>query len=111
MRADGASQLAGFQRPGGVEHRQDHDAHVREDRKPHVGELQRPRHYVRRKIRAAPARSGAALKIKTGQVVPARSRYRKVTIWARVQVEFGLKVVEEVPLTIPRLTAQATAWA
>ena len=36
-------------------------------------------------------------------------RYKKVTIWARVQVSFGLNVVSLVPLVMPCCTAQATA--
>ena len=40
-----------------------------------------------------------------------RSRYRKVTIWARVQVSPGEKVVEVLPEVIFPATAQATALA
>ena len=41
----------------------------------------------------------------------AKSRYRKVMIWPRVQMLPGEKVVALVPLVIPLLTAHATAWA
>ena len=36
-------------------------------------------------------------------------RYRKVTIWARVQLSPGLKVVAVVPLVTPLATAHMTA--
>lgn len=39
------------------------------------------------------------------------ARYRKVTIWAQVQVMSGLNVVSEVPTVMPFSTAQATALA
>ena len=39
----------------------------------------------------------------------ARRRWRKVTIWARVQGLLGLKVAAEVPLVMLFSTAQATA--
>lgn len=41
----------------------------------------------------------------------AKSRYRKVTMWPRVQTSLGEKVVRDVPLVIPFSTAQFTAWA
>ena len=40
-----------------------------------------------------------------------RARYRKVTIWPRVQVSLGEKVVGEVPMVTPLATAQPTASA
>ena len=39
----------------------------------------------------------------------AKARHRKVTIWARVQVVPGAKVVAVVPLVTPWFTAQFTA--
>ena len=38
-----------------------------------------------------------------------RQRYRKVTIWARVQSSSGPKVVAEVPTVMPFPTAHSTA--
>ena len=38
-----------------------------------------------------------------------KKRYRKVTIWARVQSALGLKVVSVVPLVTPLATAHMTA--
>ena len=38
-----------------------------------------------------------------------KKRYRKVTIWPRVQVALGLKVVSLVPLVTPLATAHMTA--
>ena len=52
--------------------------------------------------------------IPTGFFVPyssPRQRYRKVTIWARVQLVLGLKVVSLVPLVTPFSTAHWTAPA
>ena len=45
----------------------------------------------------------------TGEIAYAISRYRKVTIWPRVQVASGLKVVELVPAVTPLFTAHRTA--
>ena len=39
------------------------------------------------------------------------SRYKKVTIWARVQGASGLKLLPPVPEVMPSSTAQATASA
>ena len=43
--------------------------------------------------------------------MPYCARYRKVTIWARVQALLGENAVAEVPLVMPSLAAQATAVA
>ncbi len=39
------------------------------------------------------------------------SRYKKVTIWARVQGASGLKLLAPMPEVMPSSTAQATASA
>ena len=40
---------------------------------------------------------------------PTRSRYRNVTIWARVQLSFGAKCVLSMPVVISFSTAHSTA--
>ena len=63
--------------------------------------------------RKVPGRRGVcSLRLTKGSVShPAISRYRKVAIWARVQLSSGAKWVSSTPLVMPLATAQLTASA